>query len=262
LSPAIHNAAFDALEMDWIYVPLPVPPGDVEAALAGMPAMGFVGTNVTMPHKTEVADLLSADLTDDAARLRAVNTIEVRDDLLIGHNTDAPGFDRFLRQDAGLDPRGVTALLYGAGGAARACALALAQGGASRITVAVRDAARARALQDALEGFAAPVDVIDLEGASGWRGDLVVDATPIGADGVGVPPEPAYSPGMMVVDLKYHPALTPLQANARAAGAVAFGGLGLLLHQAALSFEIWSGRPAPLDVMSAAALAAIVDPGS
>ena len=261
LSPAIHNAAFAALEMDWIYVPLPVPPDRVEAALAGMPAMGFVGTNVTMPHKTEVADLLSADLTDDAARLHAVNTIEVRDGRLIGHNTDAPGFDRFLRQDAGLDPRGATALLYGAGGVARACALALAQGGASRITVAVRDAARAGALKNTLDGFATPVDVIDFEGASGWRGDLVIDATPIGADGVGVPPEPAYTPGMMVVDLKYHPAVTPLQTNARAAGAVAFGGLGLLLHQAALSFEIWSGRPGQLDVMSAAALAAVGDRG-
>jgi len=261
LSPAIHNAAFDSLGMDWVYVPLPVPPGSVGAALAGLPALGFAGANVTMPHKTEIADLLSGDLTEEASLLQSVNTIEVRGGGLFGHNTDAPGFDRFLRQDAGLDPRGVTALLYGAGGAARACALALAQAGAARITVAVRDAVRARALQATLEGFTTTVEVIAFDGARGWRGDLVIDATPIGADGVGVPPEPAYAPGMMVVDLKYYPALTPLQTNARAAGAAAFGGLGLLLQQAALSFEIWSGRPAPLDVMSAAALGAIGDPG-
>ncbi len=262
LSPAIHNAAFEAMDMDWLYVPLPVQPGSVQAALTGMLALGLAGANVTMPHKTEVADLLLAGLTDDAARLHAVNTIEVRGGVLVGHNTDAPGFDRFLRMDAGVDPHGVTALIYGAGGVARACALTLAQGGASGITVAVRDAVRARALLSTLEGFATPVEVIDFDGAAGWRGDLVIDATPIGADGVGVPPEPAYGPGMLVVDLKYHPAVTPLQTNARAAGAVAFGGLGLLLHQAALSFEIWSGRPGPMDVMSAAALAAIGHPRS
>lgn len=261
LSPTIHNAAFGALDMDWVYVPLPVPSGSVHVALTGFPALGLAGANVTMPHKTEIADILRPNLTDEAERLRAVNTIEVRGDVLIGHNTDAPGFDRFLRRDAGLDPLGVSVLLYGAGGAARACALALAQGGASRITVAVRDEARVRALQAALLGFSTSVEVIALENAGGWRGDLVIDATPIGADGVGVPPEPAYGPGMTVVDLKYHPLLTPLQANARAAGAVTFGGLGLLLHQAALSFEIWSGRLAPIDVMSAAAVAAIGDPG-
>ena len=246
------------MEMDWTYVPLPVAPGTVEAALAGIAALGLVGANVTMPHKTEIASRLS-DLTDDAERLQAVNTIEVSGDVLIGHNTDAPGFDRFLREDAGCDPSGTTALIYGAGGAARACALALARSGVARLTVAVRDAARAQALTGALEGLSTPIEVIGFEAAEGWRGDLVIDATPIGADGVGVPPEPAYAPGMLVVDLKYHPLVTPLQANARAAGAAAFGGLGLLLHQAGLSFEIWSGRPAPLDVMSAAAIAAIGD---
>lgn len=260
LSPAIHNAAFDALGMDWVYVPLPVPPGSVPSALTGLPALGLAGANVTMPHKTEIADLLAPALSEEAERLRAVNTLEVRGGAVVGHNTDAPGFDRFLRRDAALDPLGVTALIYGAGGAARACALALAQGGASRITVAVREPARADALRAALEGLSASVQVIAFEKAQGWRGELVVDATPIGTDGIGVPPEPAYAPGMIVVDLTYHPRLTPLQANARAAGAVTFGGLGLLLHQAALSFEIWSGRPAPLEVMSAAAVEAIGDP--
>ena len=125
LSPAIHNAAFAALELDWIYVPLPVPPGEAPAAVRGLRALGFAGANVTMPHKTEAADVTDT-LTDDARRLRAVNTIVVDDDGIGGHNTDAPGFDRFLRRDAGFDPVGRTALIYGAGGAARATALALA----------------------------------------------------------------------------------------------------------------------------------------
>jgi shikimate dehydrogenase len=262
LSPAIHTAAFASMDMDWVYVPLPVPPGDVAAAVAGVRALGMAGVNVTMPHKTEVTDLLAPNLTEEAARLHAVNTIEVDPEGMVGHNTDAPGFDRFLRQDAGLDPRGISVLLFGAGGAARACALALAQGAAARITVALRDPVRARALLAALEGYDVQLDVIPFDSAAGWHGDLVIDATPIGSDGVGVPPEPAYAPGMVVVDLKYHPVVTPLQTNARAAGATAFGGLGLLLHQAALSFEIWSGRPAPLDVMSAAALGALGDPAA
>ncbi|MEA2508236.1 MAG: shikimate dehydrogenase [Actinomycetota bacterium] len=260
LSPVIHGAAFDALDMDWVYVPLPVPPGSVPAAVAGLPALGLAGANVTMPHKTEIAGILAADLTEDAARLQAVNTIEIRGEQVLGHNTDAPGFDRFLRRDAGLDPRGVRALIYGAGGAARACALALAQGGAATLEVAVRDASRAAALRRAVEGLDTVVTVIAFEDAVGWKGDLVIDATPIGSDGQGVPPEPAYAPGMLVVDLKYHPSVTPLQRNARAAGSTAFGGLGLLLHQAGLSFELWSGRPAPLEVMSAAAIGAIAEP--
>src|SRR5919106_1940127 len=134
LSPAIHNAAFAAADLDWTYVPLPVPPVAVEAALTGLPALGFAGANVTMPHKTEAA-LLIEDLSDDARLLRAVNTIRVVDDRLEGHNTDVGGFERFLRRDAGFEPEGRSALLYGAGGAARACALALARAGLGELTV-------------------------------------------------------------------------------------------------------------------------------
>src|SRR5436190_8732001 len=125
LSPAIHNAAFRALELDWIYVPMPVAPSAVPRAIDGFAALGFAGVNVTMPHKTAVADLLD-DLSEDARRLRAVNTVVVDGSLVKGHNTDAPGFDRFLRRDVAFDPAGCRALIFGAGGAARACALALA----------------------------------------------------------------------------------------------------------------------------------------
>jgi len=119
LSPAIHNAAFAASGLDWAYVPLPVPPEGLSEALTGLAALGFRGVNVTMPHKTETAELLE-ELSEDARLLRAVNTIVVRGDVLEGHNTDAPGFGRFLRRDAGFDPAGADALIFGAGGAARA----------------------------------------------------------------------------------------------------------------------------------------------
>ena len=111
------------MSMDWVYVRLPVEPGRLEPALDGLAALGFAGANVTMPHKTRAAELV-LDLSDDARLLRAVNTIVVGTDGPAGHNTDALGFERFLRDDTGFDPSRRTALLFGAGGGARACALA------------------------------------------------------------------------------------------------------------------------------------------
>jgi shikimate dehydrogenase len=256
LSPAIHNAAFAAAGLDWTYVPLPVPPRALAEALAGLVALGFRGVNVTMPHKTETADLL-ADLSEDARLLRSVNTIVVGGGELEGHNTDAPGFDRFLRRDAGFDPAGATALLYGAGGAARACALALARGGVAQLMVAARDETRAAPLVSMAEGFGVPVAVVRPGEVDDLTPDLVVNATPVGSPGAEPvhPALPRLGTGVLVVDLLYDPPTTDLQRRAREAGAVTFGGLGHLLEQAALSFELWTGTPAPLEVMSAAALA-------
>lgn len=259
LSPAIHNSAFAALGMDWAYVPLPVAPGRVPDALAGLVGLGFVGANVTMPHKTEIADLIE-DLSEDARRLRAVNTIVVGPDGLAGHNTDAPGFDRFLRRDAGFDPAGRTALLFGAGGAARACALALARAGLARLTVALRDPARGEAVRETLEGTSTELEIVRFDGAASRPADLIVNATPLGAHGEELP-LPDLGPEVMAVDLLYRPRQTPLQAASFAAGGAAFGGMGLLLQQAALSFELWTGQPPPLEVMSAAALAELTEAG-
>lgn len=258
LSPAIHNAGFASLGMDWVYVPLPVAPGAMRAAADGLVGLGLRGANVTMPHKTESADLAD-ELSEDARRLRAVNTFVVAGDRLVGHNTDTPGFDRFLRRDAGFDPAGRSALVLGAGGAARAVALALALAGAAELCVAVRDAGRADDLLLAIEGTELAVEVVPFDEAAARRADLVVNATPVGADGRSCPPVPVLGPDVLVVDLLYRPAVTPLQVRAREAGAESFGGLGLLLHQAALSFDLWTGTPAPLDVMSAAAVAAVAE---
>ena len=257
LSPAIHGAAFAALGLDKVYVALPVPPGMVPEALAGLRALGLEGANVTMPHKTAVADGVD-ELSDDARLLRAVNTVVVDGQRLAGHNTDAPGFDRFLRRDAGFDAQGRTALLYGAGGAARACALALARAGLTRLVVAARTPARAASVAEALDGRPTELVAIALDEAPDHATDLLVNATPLGAAGERLP-LPPIGTETCVVDLLYHPAHTRLLETARAAGADAHGGLGLLLHQAALSFELWTGQVAPLDVMSAAALAALAE---
>jgi shikimate dehydrogenase len=257
LSPAIHNAAFAAAGLDWIYVPLAVRPERLEAALSGLAGLGFAGANVTMPHKTEAADLIER-LSEEARLLRAVNTIRVVDEGLEGHNTDVGGFDRFLRRDAGFEPKGRSALLFGAGGAARACALALARAGLGTLTVAARATARAASLAAIVEALGVPVTVVDVSQVEDLDADLVVNATPVGTT---AEPEhrslPALHDGVLVVDLLYDPPVTSLQRRAREAGATVFGGVGLLVEQAALSFELWTATPAPLEVMSAAALAAL-----
>jgi shikimate dehydrogenase len=259
LSPAIHNAAFEACGLDWAYVPLPVPAGRVAEALDGLVALGFAGANVTMPHKGECA-IRCDGLSDDAARLGAVNTLVIEDGTVQGHNTDAPGFDRFLRRDVGFDPRERSALVYGAGGAARAVALALAREGLVRLHVAVREPSRATELVDALRDLPIRVEIVGFERTAELEVDLVVNATPL-EGGEGSLPLPSLGADAVVVDLHYAPPMTPLQMRAREAGAQAWGGLGLLLHQAALSFELWTGAPAPLETMSAAALAALAEPG-
>jgi len=255
LSPAIHNAAYEALGLAWVYVALPVQPGAMPAAVAGLAAMGFVGANVTMPHKDAAADAVDR-LTEDAARLRAVNTIHVLPDGTLGANTDAPGFGRFLERDAGFEAAGASALLFGAGGAARACALALARAGAARVVVALREPVRVAALAAALDGFPTEVAAVPFDAAADEPVDLIVNATPLGAHGE-ILPLPRVDSTTLAVDLLYLPAITPLQASVRDAGGAAFGGLGLLLHQAALAVELWTGQPAPMEAMSAAAIAAL-----
>jgi len=242
---------------DWTYVALPVADGAVPEAVAGLVALGFAGANVTMPHKEAVADAVDR-VSEDAERLHAVNTIEVAGGASVGHNTDAPGFARFLERDAAFDPAGRTALLYGAGGAARACALALARAGLTRLVVALRVPARAKDLEAALDGFPTKVDVVAFDEARTVDADLLVNATPLGVHDEDLP-LPGLGASTVAVDLLYRPAITPLQRAVRGAGGAAFGGLGLLLQQAALSFEIWTAQEPPLQVMSAAALAALAD---
>ena len=259
LSPVIHNAAFVSLGLDWVYIPLLVTPAELPAALRGLAALGFAGANVTMPHKTPTAELID-DLSEDARLLRAVNTIVVGADGLTGHNSDAAGFERFLRDDVGFDASGRSALLFGAGGGARACALAAARSGLANLSVAVREASRADDLRAALEGTPTTLQVVGFDDAAGTEADLIVNATPLGVHGEEIP-LPSLHPGVVGVDLLYRPGATPFQTRVRDAGGVAFGGLGLLLQQAAISFELWTGRSAPLAVMSAAALGELAEPG-
>ena len=253
LSPTLHNAAFDALGLDWVYVAFPVPRGRAADAVAAVPALGLAGLNVTMPHKEEVAGACH-ELTPDAAALRSVNTVVAQPDgRTLGDSTDGPGFLDALA-DEGIAVAGQTVLVLGAGGAARAVVLALGRVGAA-VTVAARrpDAAEAAAAL-APGGHTVAIGAVDPAPFA-----VVVNATPLGmsgGDALPVDPESLHA-GQAVVDLVYHPADTPLLTAARAQGATAVNGLGMLLHQAARSFTLWTGETAPLDAMRAAVTTAL-----
>jgi shikimate dehydrogenase len=251
-SPAIHNAAFAATSLDWVYVAFPVPPGDAPRAVAAMRALGIRGLNVTMPHKKAVISSLDR-LTPEAERADAVNTVIVDGERLVGENTDGPGFMRFLERDAGVRAAGIRALVLGAGGAARAIALALSGAGAD-VAVAARRIEQAETVAGSAPGIrAVAFDAASIDRELG-EASLLVNATPVGRAGESLQLDPAgLGARLTVVDLIYHPETTPLVRTARERGATAFNGLGMLLHQAALSFEAWTGVAAPLEEMRAAA---------
>lgn len=252
LSPVLHNAAFRAMDLDWVFLAFEVAAGDGAAAVAGARALGIEGLSVTMPHKADVIPALDK-LSPTAERLGAVNTVTRQGAKLLGESTDGPGFLDAIRQDEGFDPDGRRCVVFGAGGAARAVVLALADAGAAEVVVVNRTAERA----DAAAALAGAVGRVGEPGEVG-DADLVVNATSVGMGDGGVPFDPTLlGAGQLVVDLVYHPAVTPLVAEARAHGATAVNGLGMLIHQAAHAFRHWTGQEPPLPAMSAAALSSM-----
>lgn len=251
-SPAIHNAAFAATGLDWLHLALPVEPGDAPRAIGGMAALGIEGLSVTMPHKVAAAAAVDR-LSADAVALGAVNCIVRDGGLLVGHNTDGGGFVDSLRTDEHIDPEGMRCVVFGAGGAARAVVRALAVAGVDRVTVVNRDPGRA----DAASRLAGDVGGVGSV-ANAADADLVVNATPLGmGDDRSLPFDPAAcGQDAVVVDLVYHPEITALLAAASQAGRRTVGGLGMLVHQAARAFTLWTGVDAPVDVMTEAARAA------
>ncbi len=245
LSPAMHNAAFAALGLDWAYVAFPVAPARVREAVRGLAAAGVAGLNVTIPHKQAVLGECSA-VSDAVAAIGAANTL-IPDGAggWRADNTDAPGFLGALDEAAPLQLDGATALVIGAGGAARAVVFALRQRGA-RVAVANRTPARAAALGDPVEFSRAA-----LEQAAG-ESALIVNCTSLGLHEQGVPaelPADALGPGHVVVDVVYRPGGTAWLAAAAARGARCVDGLGMLLHQGAAAFVEWTGHEPPIAAM-------------
>lgn len=248
-SPSIHNAAYAACGLDWVYVAFAVPAGMAADAIAAMRSLSLAGLQVTMPHKADAA-VSCEELSATAAALGAVNTVVVRGGRIVGDSTDGEGLLRALG-DEGVDVASARVVLLGAGGAARAIAHALGGAGA-QLTVAARrlDAAKIAA------GLASGADAIGIDSVGDVIPDatVVVNATPLGMAGEDPPFDPALlHDGQLVLDTVYHPAETPLIAAARANGARAVNGIGMLVHQAAISFTTFTGVDAPLDAMRAAA---------
>lgn len=254
LSPQIHNAAFRRAGLDWVYLAWAVPPQALEPAVSGLRVLGARGANVTMPHKESVIRFLD-EVSSDARAVGAVNTIQALAGRLIGHNTDVEGFRMFVASDAGIAVEGRSALVLGSGGAARAVVCALAGLEIARLEVVGRDESRAEAVAAlAPTGRGARWDeAADLAAAA----DIVVNATPLGARGEDPIPDASLRQDAVIIDLVYRPPTTPLVGRARAAGARAWGGVGMLVQQAAASWRIWTGREPPVDAMSAAAVHAL-----
>ncbi|MFM8303488.1 MAG: shikimate dehydrogenase [Actinomycetota bacterium] len=249
-SPVIHNAAFAACGLDWVYVAFPVPAGQGRAAVTAVRTLGIAGLSVTMPHKAEAASACD-ELTPSAEALGAVNTVVNRSGHLVGDSTDGAGLVAALAEH-GVDPAGRRVLVLGAGGAARAIVDALGRAHATVTVAARRGDAGARAA--ALAPGATAIGFTGLDAAVG-AADVVVNATPIGMGGEAPPFDPArLRPDQFVYDTVYHPSPTPLLAAANERGIPAAGGVSMLVHQAALAFTIWTGEPAPLEVMRAAAV--------
>lgn len=261
LSPVIHNAAFAELGLDWVFVALPVPDGRAGVAVDGARALGVRGLSVTMPHKHDVVAVVDG-LTSSASALGAVNCI-VRaphdDDLLLGDNTDGEGFLRGLSSDFGLSADDLRCVVLGAGGAGRAVAHALGAAGASSVVVVNRDPDRGR-LAAGLAGPAGSFLHSDDRGVPDAVGnaDLLVNATPVGMSDVEAGgdrlliAEDLIREDLVVAELVYHPRETRLMAAARKRGARTSNGLSMLVHQAAVAFEHWTGLDAPVAVMAAA----------
>jgi shikimate dehydrogenase len=225
----------------------------------------YLGANVTIPHKERVLPMLDG-VDPQAATIGAVNTIVKEGRRLIGHNTDAGGFVRSLRERAGLEPRGKRVLLLGAGGAARAAAFGLAGEGIAALTIANRTVERAVSLATAVGEAVPRTAAIPLDAAALKRAltavDLVVNSTSLGmshGEDAGVTPLTAdmVPEGALVYDMVYTPPITPLLTAAFEAGARTLGGLWMLVYQGAAAFELWTAKKAPIKVMYGAAETAL-----
>ena len=253
----MEEAGFEHAGLNWRYITMKVLPGDLDAAMAGMKAMNMRGVNLTMPHKIDV--LKHMDELSEAARvIGAVNTVVVREDgTLFGENTDGKGFVQSLK-DAGIPLEGAAICLLGAGGAARSIGVECALAGAASIAVINRNAQRGQALADVINANTrAKACYIPWEGdARIPEGtDILINATCVGLHPHGDQcPEVDFDgvrPGMVACDVIFNPVDTPFLTRAAQRGARTVDGLGMLVNQGAINYELWTGQKAPRDVMYA-----------
>ncbi len=258
LSPVMHNAALQQLGWDAIYLAFDVHPDHLMEVLPALQKMGFGGVNLTVPLK-EVAFRGLARLDASARLMGAVNTVQFGPEGLTGHNTDGAGFLQAVEEAFGRTVAGASVFVLGTGGAGRAVALASAGTGMKSIVLADVAQERCRRLAAELkeQGFQGTVDLAltpEAQLSAAKAADLVVQATPVGMkpDEASPLPAEAFRPGQLAFDLIYMFPQTPFMKAALHGGAQAANGLGMLLHQGARAFEIWTGQMPPRDVMRAA----------
>ena len=261
LSPVIQQAMLDALGMDCTYERIRVPGGSTADWLSTAAALGLAGFNATMPHKSDLVPLMD-ELSDDARMYRSVNTVVIREGRFLGFNTDGEGFLRSILEQ-GIDPEGKSIAVFGAGGAARSVVLKLAATGAKRITVCCRSPEKAAELSSAspvirLAGLSRQSTDAVLAGS-----DLLINCTPLGMQGVGADFEDfsfldALPASALVCDLIYRPLKTRLLCEAEKRGHAAMNGLGMLIHQAILALEHFSGLELDAAAMKAAVMARLL----
>lgn len=255
LSPVMHNAAFEALDMDALYLAFDVHPNRLMDVLKAMRDMGFVGANLTVPHK-EVAFREFTELDESAQLVRAVNTVHFIDGGMTGHNTDGYGFLKAVEEAFGEPVDGRSVFVLGTGGAGRAVALVCAQQGVSGITLADLDEERARNVAAEIEELNPLVEVAVVrekpeQTRAAREADLVVQATTVGmkSDDPSLLGPDAFREDQWVYDLIYMYPQTAFLAVASESGARTENGLGMLLQQGARAFTLWTGADAPVDVM-------------
>ncbi|HEY5974977.1 MAG TPA: shikimate dehydrogenase [Geobacteraceae bacterium] len=254
LSPLMQNAALAELGLDFVYVPFAVAPDQLDLAVSGLRTLGVTGFNVTIPHKETILPLLD-EITPQAMRMGAVNTVQRVGDRLVGHNTDGAGLLAALAADLDFTVAGKRVLILGAGGAARAAVMALLDAGAAAVTIANRDLARGEALmgmavkQGGAGIMVAPLAILASAELGGY--DLLLNATSVGMNGttfVDFCPE-LLNDTACVYDMVYAPLETPLLRSARQAGRRTANGLGMLAAQGERAFVLWTGCQPPPGVM-------------
>jgi len=254
----MQEAAFKARGLKFRYLTIEVRPEDLETAMKGLRAFNMKGINLTIPHKVEVLKYLDV-VAEDAKLMGAVNTVYRKGNRLFGENTDGKGFLTALREDGKVDPKGKQFVVLGAGGAARAMTVELALAGAKKITVVNRDPSRGQTLVELLKA-GTPVEAQftawDRRYAIPAETDVLVNTTSIGLyPNVREKANIDYDTiraGMTVCDVIPNPPHTAFLEEAEKRGAKTLDGLGMLVHQGAIGFKLWTGEDAPMDVMKEA----------
>ena len=252
-SPPMHNAAFKSLEMDYVYTAFDVDSNNLKQAIAGAQALNIKGFNVTIPHKIEVMKYLN-EIDDVASLIGAVNTIDFKD--LKGYNTDGIGAVKAIGEVTKI--KGKNVVIAGAGGASRAISFYIAKYGADKLTILNRNVIKAQNLaNDILDsGFTDNVSFDEINNMNLEGVDILINTTPVGmhpnVDDVPIASAELMHEDLVVFDAVYNPNETGLLKEAIKAGAKPVYGIKMLLYQGAESFEIWTGKKAPIDVMEEA----------